>query len=61
MMLRFVRSQTKLAQLRRAAVAAGAAAAAEVITANIQPVHMAIMEGEQEILLHRTAGAGGGL
>ncbi len=30
-----------------------------VITANIQPVHMAIMEGEQENLLHRTAAGAG--
>lgn len=29
----------------------GAASAVKVITANIQPVHMAIMEGESEIFL----------
>lgn len=51
MMLRFVlRSETKLAQLRAALPSLQAQLPQlKVITANIQPVHMAIMEGEQEI------------
>lgn len=51
MMLRFVlRSQDKLAQLRAALPWLQAQLPQlKVITANIQPVHMAIMEGEQEI------------
>lgn len=51
MMLRFVlRSQSKLAQLRAALPWLQAQLPQlKVITANIQPVHMAIMEGEQEI------------
>ena len=51
MMLRFVlRSESKLAQLRAALPALQAALPQlKVITANIQPVHMAIMEGEREI------------
>ncbi|BBV77397.1 23S rRNA (uracil(747)-C(5))-methyltransferase RlmC [Raoultella planticola] len=53
MMLRFVlRSPTKLEQLRTALPWLQAQLPQlKVITANIQPVHMAIMEGEQEILL----------
>ncbi len=53
MMLRFVlRSETKLAQLRAALPALQAQLPQlKVITANIQPVHMAIMEGEREIFL----------
>ncbi|MGZ0751925.1 23S rRNA (uracil(747)-C(5))-methyltransferase RlmC [Kluyvera sichuanensis] len=51
MMLRFVlRSEAKLAQLRAALPSLQAhLPQLKVITANIQPVHMAIMEGEQEI------------
>ncbi|WP_373239200.1 23S rRNA (uracil(747)-C(5))-methyltransferase RlmC [Kluyvera ascorbata] len=51
MMLRFVlRSQAKLDQLRAALPWLQAQLPQlKVITANIQPVHMAIMEGEQEI------------
>ena len=51
MMLRFVlRSESKLEQLRAALPALQAQLPQlKVITANIQPVHMAIMEGEQEI------------
>ncbi|MFU0869843.1 23S rRNA (uracil(747)-C(5))-methyltransferase RlmC [Kluyvera sichuanensis] len=51
MMLRFVlRSEAKLAQLRAALPSLQAQLPQlKVITANIQPVHMAIMEGEQEI------------
>nr|WP_318382200.1 23S rRNA (uracil(747)-C(5))-methyltransferase RlmC [uncultured Enterobacter sp.] len=51
MMLRFVlRSTAKLEQLRAALPALQAQLPQlSVITANIQPVHMAIMEGEQEI------------
>jgi len=51
MMLRFVlRSQSKLEQLRAALPWLQAQLPQlKVITANIQPVHMAIMEGEQEI------------
>lgn len=62
-MLRFVlRSEAKVAQLRAALPWLQAQLPQlSVITANIQPVHMAIMEGEQGDLLHRTAGAGGGL
>lgn len=53
MMLRFVlRSEAKLAQLRAALPELQAQLPQlKVITANIQPVHMAIMEGEQEIYL----------
>lgn len=53
MMLRFVlRSETKLTQLRAALPAMQALLPQlKVITANIQPVHMAIMEGPQEIFL----------
>ncbi|HBM3243423.1 TPA: 23S rRNA (uracil(747)-C(5))-methyltransferase RlmC [Klebsiella oxytoca] len=53
MMLRFVlRSETKLAQLRAALPALQAQLPQlKVITANIQLVHMAIMEGEREIFL----------
>lgn len=53
MMLRFVlRSETRLAQLRAALPALQALLPQlNVITANIQPVHMAIMEGEREIFL----------
>lgn len=53
MMLRFVlRSETKLAQLRAALPELQAQLPQlQVITANIQPVHMAIMEGEREIFL----------
>ncbi|NPD98040.1 23S rRNA (uracil(747)-C(5))-methyltransferase RlmC [Klebsiella aerogenes] len=53
MMLRFVlRSAAKLAQLRAALPwLQQQLPQLEVITANIQPVHMAIMEGEQEIFL----------
>ncbi|MEZ2587215.1 23S rRNA (uracil(747)-C(5))-methyltransferase RlmC [Kluyvera intermedia] len=51
MMLRFIlRSQSKLEQLRAALPWLQAQLPQlKVITANIQPVHMAIMEGEQEI------------
>ena len=51
MMLRFVlRSEAKLDQLRAALPWLQAQLPQlKVITANIQPVHMAIMEGEQEI------------
>ncbi len=61
MMLRFVlRSETKLEQLRAALPWLQAQLPQlKVITANIQPVHMAIMEGEQEIFFTVTAGAGG--
>lgn len=53
MMLRFVlRSETKLAQLRAALPWLQAQLPQlNVISANIQPVHMAIMEGEKEIWL----------
>ncbi|KJT79712.1 23S rRNA methyluridine methyltransferase [Salmonella enterica subsp. enterica serovar Heidelberg str. 75-3547] len=53
MMLRFVlRSETKLTQLRAALPWLRAQLPQlRVITANIQPVHMAIMEGETEIYL----------
>lgn len=53
MMLRFVlRSAAKLAQLRAALPwLQQQLPQLNVITANIQPVHMAIMEGEQEIFL----------
>lgn len=53
MMLRFVlRSETKLAQLRAALPELQALLPQlQVITANIQPGHMAIMEGEREIFL----------
>jgi 23S rRNA (uracil747-C5)-methyltransferase len=53
MMLRFVlRSDTKLEQLRTALPALQAQLPQlKVISVNIQPVHMAIMEGEQEIFL----------
>jgi len=53
MMLRFVlRSDTKLAQLRAALPDLQAQLPQlKVISVNIQPVHMAIMEGEQEIFL----------
>ena len=53
MMLRFVlRSETKLEQLRAALPWLQAQLPQlKVITANIQPVHMAIMEGETEIFL----------
>lgn len=53
MMLRFVlRSAVKLAQLRAALPwLQQQLPQLKVITANIQPVHMAIMEGEQEIFL----------
>ena len=53
MMLRFVlRSDAKLAQLRAALPWLQAQLPQlKVITANIQPVHMAIMEGETEIFL----------
>lgn len=53
MMLRFVlRSETKLAQLRAALPALQAQLLQlKVISVNIQPVHMAIMEGEKEIFL----------
>lgn len=53
MMLRFVlRSESKLAQLRAALPELQAQLPQlQVITANIQPVHMAIMEGEREIFL----------
>lgn len=52
-MLRFVlRSEAKLAQLRAALPWLQAQLPQlKVITANIQPVHMAIMEGETEIFL----------
>ncbi len=51
MMLRFVlRSENKLEQLRAALPWLQAQLPQlKVITANIQPVHMAIMEGEQEV------------
>ncbi|HAT1615492.1 TPA: 23S rRNA (uracil(747)-C(5))-methyltransferase RlmC, partial [Raoultella ornithinolytica] len=57
MMLRFVlRSPTKLAQLCAALPWLQAQLPQlKVITANIQPVHMAIMEGEEEILLSEQA------
>ncbi|HHS8855743.1 TPA: 23S rRNA (uracil(747)-C(5))-methyltransferase RlmC [Klebsiella aerogenes] len=53
MMLRFVlRSAAKLVQLRAALPwLQQQLPQLKVITANIQPVHMAIMEGEQEIFL----------
>jgi 23S rRNA (uracil747-C5)-methyltransferase len=53
MMLRFVlRSDAKLEQLRAALPALQAQLPQlKVISVNIQPVHMAIMEGEQEIFL----------
>ncbi len=53
MMLRFVlRSDTKLAQLRKALPwLHERLPQLKVITVNIQPVHMAIMEGETEIYL----------
>lgn len=53
MMLRFVlRSTTKLAQLHAALPWLQAQLPQlKVITANIQPVHMAILEGEEEIFL----------
>lgn len=53
MMLRFVlRSEAKLGQLRAALPGLLAQLPQlKVITANIQPVHMAIMEGETEIFL----------
>ena len=53
MMLRFVlRSAAKLAQLRAALPwLQQQLPQLKVITANIQPVHMAIMEGEEEIFL----------
>ena len=53
MMLRFVlRSKEKLAQLVRALpVLQEQLPQLSVISANIQPVHMAILEGEEEILL----------
>lgn len=53
MMLRFVlRSEAKLAQLRAALPwLQSQLPQLAVISANIQPVHMAIMEGEQEIPL----------
>lgn len=53
MMLRFVlRSETKLAQLRKALPwLQEQLPQLKVITVNIQPVHMAIMEGETEIYL----------
>lgn len=53
MMLRFVlRSTDKLEQLRAALpVLQQQLPQLKVITANIQPVHMAIMEGEEEIFL----------
>lgn len=53
MMLRFVlRSEAKLAQLRAALPALRSQLPQlKVISVNIQPVHMAIMEGEKEIFL----------
>jgi len=53
LMLRFVlRSEAKLEQLRAALPALQAGLPQlKVISVNIQPVHMAIMEGEQEIWL----------
>ncbi|EHG7582103.1 MULTISPECIES: 23S rRNA (uracil(747)-C(5))-methyltransferase RlmC [Citrobacter] len=53
MMLRFVlRSETKLAQLRAALPSLQAQLPQlKVISVNLQPVHMAIMEGETEIFL----------
>ncbi|HEJ9413900.1 TPA: 23S rRNA (uracil(747)-C(5))-methyltransferase RlmC [Proteus mirabilis] len=53
MMLRFVlRSEKKLAQLRQALPWLQAQLPQlSVISVNIQPVHMAILEGEQEIVL----------
>lgn len=52
MMLRFVlRSETKIAQLERALPQLRAQLPQlTVISANIQPIHMAILEGEKEIL-----------
>ncbi|PHM40151.1 RNA methyltransferase [Xenorhabdus mauleonii] len=52
MMLRFVlRSETKLAQLERALPwLQGQLPQLAVISANIQPTHMAILEGEKEII-----------
>lgn len=58
LMLRFVlRSETKLAQLRAALPwLQQQVPALKVISANIQPVHMAILEGEREIpLTHQQA------
>jgi 23S rRNA (uracil747-C5)-methyltransferase len=62
MMLRFVlRSPTKLAQLRAALPWLQAQLPQlKVITANIQPVHMAIMEGERRFS-SASSGAGGKL
>ncbi|MEQ9878745.1 23S rRNA (uracil(747)-C(5))-methyltransferase RlmC [Pectobacterium aroidearum] len=56
-MLRFVlRSETKLAQLRAALPwLQQQLPQLEVISANIQPVHQAIMEGETEIILSEAA------
>lgn len=56
MMLRFVlRSEDKLTQLRKALPwLLAQLPALKVVTANIQPVHMAILEGEQEITLTET-------
>lgn len=53
MMLRFVlRSETKVEQLRAALpVLQAQLPQLKVISVNIQPVHMAIMEGEREIFL----------
>lgn len=53
MMLRFVlRSETKLEQLRAALPALQAELPQlKVVSVNIQPVHMAIMEGDKEIFL----------
>lgn len=53
LMLRFVlRSETKLAQLRAALPwLLQQVPALQVVSANIQPVHMAILEGEREIAL----------
>ncbi len=61
MMLRFVlRSETKLTQLRAALPWLRAQLPQlRVITANIQPVHMAIMEGGEGNLPDGSAGAGG--
>lgn len=52
-MLRFVlRSETKIAQLRNALPwLLTTLPTLKVVSANIQPVHMAILEGEQEIFL----------
>lgn len=57
MMLRFVlRSETKLAQLRAALPSLQAQLPQlKVISVNLQPVHMAIMEGETEIFLTETS------